>query len=157
MSNKDYFSIFMDFRESLTLAMLQSGLNILCNTFARPKKGKSSFRAAGEGHCPQIVRYRDRHSSGKRGSGTHIQMCESFHSRKAKIAPKNCAWKSSWLARAVLDANLPGWQLKSYGHHHPDSVQIIGCHKRKVVQCIAGHSIPWERRRDRISRVLARK
>jgi hypothetical protein len=29
MSNKDDFSLFMDFRESLTLAMLQSGLNTL--------------------------------------------------------------------------------------------------------------------------------
>jgi hypothetical protein len=30
MSNKDYFSLFMNFRESLTLAMLRSGLNTLC-------------------------------------------------------------------------------------------------------------------------------
>jgi hypothetical protein len=29
MSNEGYFSLFMDFRESLTLAMLQSGLNTL--------------------------------------------------------------------------------------------------------------------------------
>jgi hypothetical protein len=29
MSNQDYFSLFMDFRESLTLVMLQSGLNTL--------------------------------------------------------------------------------------------------------------------------------
>jgi hypothetical protein len=30
MSNQDYFSLFMDFRESVTLVMLQSGLNTLC-------------------------------------------------------------------------------------------------------------------------------
>jgi hypothetical protein len=29
MSNKDLFSLFLDFHESLTLAMLQSGLNTL--------------------------------------------------------------------------------------------------------------------------------
>jgi hypothetical protein len=29
MSNKDHFSSFIDFRESLTLAMLQSGLSTL--------------------------------------------------------------------------------------------------------------------------------
>jgi hypothetical protein len=29
MSNKDYFSLLMDFRESLTLVILQSGLNTL--------------------------------------------------------------------------------------------------------------------------------
>jgi hypothetical protein len=41
MSNKDYFSRFMDFRESPTLAMLRSGLNTLrISLFSRLETAK---------------------------------------------------------------------------------------------------------------------
>jgi hypothetical protein len=59
MMNKDYFSLFMDFRESLTLALLQSGLNtryqrrkkMLWPTEQRLASGLTA-NAAGSGTAP---------------------------------------------------------------------------------------------------------
>jgi putative Mn2+ efflux pump MntP len=44
--------------------------------------------------------------------GIGIQMCESFHSCKDKLAPKDFDWQGPWKARVtgvVLDINPPGW------------------------------------------------
>jgi hypothetical protein len=43
MSNKDYFSLFMDFRESLTLAMQQSELNTLYYAATRISSASEGF------------------------------------------------------------------------------------------------------------------
>jgi hypothetical protein len=49
--------------------------------------------------------------------GVSTQMCESFHSIKAKLASKDISWTSSWKARvasAILDVNCRGWRLELY-------------------------------------------
>jgi hypothetical protein len=52
---------------------------------------------------------------GKIVLGISMQICESFHSRKAKFAPKDFDWQGSWRARgaaAVLDINPSGWRIE---------------------------------------------
>jgi hypothetical protein len=60
--------------------------------------------------------------------GIGTQMCESSHSRKAKLPPTDFDWQGSWkvrVARAVLDINRPGWRIELY---YRLSLQAL-CHK----------------------------
>jgi hypothetical protein len=44
-------------------------------------------------------------------------MCESFHSHKAKPAPKDFDWQGPWKARvaeAIFDINRAGWRIEFY-------------------------------------------
>jgi hypothetical protein len=47
--------------------------------------------------------------------GISTEICESFHSRKAELVPKEFDWEGSWKARlaaAVLDISRPGWWIE---------------------------------------------
>jgi hypothetical protein len=94
--------------------------------------------------------------------GINAQICESFHSRKAKSAPKDCDWQGSWKARVtstVFDTNRPEWRIELY-YRLPLPVlcrsvhEAIVSHDEVVMAKATKRNIPSEQRKSRLARGL---
>jgi hypothetical protein len=96
--------------------------------------------------------------------GIGTQMCESFHSRKAKLAPKDFDWQGSWkarVARAVLDINRPGWRIELYYRLPLPALcrkahEVIISHKEIVKAKASKRDAPSAKRKCRLARALRR-
>jgi hypothetical protein len=92
--------------------------------------------------------------------GITTQLCENFHSRKAKLATKDVSWRGSWSARvasAVLDVNLIGWRLQLYARLplprlSPEAETLIQSQEDETRGRRLKRQQPLERRKRAITR-----